>query len=551
MLVRFKLIAKISIARDGCTMTTPLEVVHAFERHVTSEAAMGLSTLEGAVAGVMPVLSTRLRKLPKVSMEEATALNEYLAKDNGTFNLEQRREISKLVKPLIESDVAKTVVKQGAATQSHQHQHHYYPAKLWDMLSSDAEMEVKLRAVSAFYCQNLGLRNPDEPTKRQAVVIAYIASGLSPEPSEAYNMVRKFSKIMDQKRDSIQSAQTMSTFPKDPSEFTLIYPTAFGEQDPPVACRIDETLIAERCRSDMTPCRNTNALIATPPSSSSLRVSQQPKTTQSANDNSMQSLVFGLMERLMFSGDNRTQNHANLRRAMGDTQGSRESSANLHIVDEGELSRKVARSTDSDSLVSGSVPLQTIAPPATVHDKLKALSQSVRESSKDALAAAKRRSDARQPSDDEDVGTESDTSEKQEAEKEKKRKPETSAKKRKSEGKKVKKEKVTKSKSATKAKSVARPVKAGARRRGKELCENELRVLKKPAKAPRPSQTKKPVEHCGGNIYWAEARKRYRVYLRKGDKVEESLPADPKDKNDMRTKFSLACALIENDPRPQ
>ena len=42
----------------------------------------------------------------------------------------------------------------------------------------------------------------------------------------------------------------------------------------------------------------------------------------------------------------------------------------------------------------------------------------------------------------------------------------------------------------------------------------------------------------------------YRVYLRVGDRIEKCVAACVESPSDMRRKFQVCCALIENDKRP-
>jgi hypothetical protein len=139
--------------------------------------------------------------------------------------------------------------------------HRYWPAKVWAVAHSSDSLKNKFRYIATFMCNNLGLRHPDEQTKKLVVVCVLIASNLDPGPDEAYEHVREFSAIMDQKRSSTTSAQTMTTFPADPADFMKLFPSAYGEEDPPVKCRIDDPLIKERCRKDITPTRSSNMLV--------------------------------------------------------------------------------------------------------------------------------------------------------------------------------------------------------------------------------------------------------------------------------------------------
>ena len=73
-----------------------------------------------------------------------------------------------------------------------------------------------------------------------------------------------------------------------------------------------------------------------------------------------------------------------------------------------------------------------------------------------------------------------------------------------------------------------------------------MALMKRPASSPRPGFSKKPVKHCGGRIYFANAKKAFRAYLRTQDKVE----ARVQFLGDHRSAFTYSCALIEADGRP-
>ncbi len=75
-------------------------------------------------------------------------------------------------------------------------------------------------------------------------------------------------------------------------------------------------------------------------------------------------------------------------------------------------------------------------------------------------------------------------------------------------------------------------------------------LLTKPAKVARPPESQKPTAHAGGKIYFSKPKSAFRVYLRMGDRIEKAIKANVASKDDMRRKFNVCCALIENDKRP-
>ena len=77
-----------------------------------------------------------------------------------------------------------------------------------------------------------------------------------------------------------------------------------------------------------------------------------------------------------------------------------------------------------------------------------------------------------------------------------------------------------------------------------------MRLSDQPPRPGRPAQTIEPTHYGGGKIYWSKPKGQCRVYLRFGDRVDKQIKADVDIPEDMRQKFSMCCALIENDTRP-
>ena len=110
------------------------------------------------------------------------------------------------------------------------------------------------------------------------------------------------------------------------------------------------------------------------------------------------------------------------------------------------------------------------------------------------------------------------------------------------------------------------PMKAAKQRRGKssgvtkktleKKADKEKRwadLLKRKPKSKRPKYTKgtKSFKHYGGRIHYSDAKSAYRVYVRKGDKVEVTIAVNKEEPKDFQTKLDLSCAIIEDDARPR
>ena len=76
-------------------------------------------------------------------------------------------------------------------------------------------------------------------------------------------------------------------------------------------------------------------------------------------------------------------------------------------------------------------------------------------------------------------------------------------------------------------------------------------MLKRPARADRPTFPKKPTHYGGGRICWFGAKSALRVYARApSDNIETTIQVDPTDPSSKKGKWGIACANIETDPRP-
>ena len=74
-----------------------------------------------------------------------------------------------------------------------------------------------------------------------------------------------------------------------------------------------------------------------------------------------------------------------------------------------------------------------------------------------------------------------------------------------------------------------------------------LMKMKAPPGRPAPSQDSTP--YLGGKIYWSPSTSNFRVMKRAGDRIDQSLSCNWKNKKERQTQWALACSLIEQDPR--
>ena len=541
---------------------TPLEVVTSFEKHMAVEVKLGLCTIVEAAAKSLPILLTHLRSL-KPSMGDVTALLAYLTgSDNCLFSGDQKREIGQVVNAkMVDQATVSTRVTSACKTQQHLGLHNYLPARLWARLESEDQKGNKFRQLAQFMCQSLGLRNPDAKTKRLAVVVVHLASNDDPDPQVAYADMQLFGDIMEQKRQSVCTKQSMASFPEDPKVFMHAHPDAYGPEDPPVACRVSLEAIVARCKKSVTPCRNTNLYVR-----GGHRCTQKSTPLQSTPASptvpadSVHAL-FSAMEKFMFQKGHAPLGIelAPLRASLGALPpvGERHSPVGPQLALEGPSTALV----DASSNASGSSPAPmfsgAIMPGCLdpCHDKLAQLKAKLGcaedggaaiedapladgergAGEEDGAAALPRLSTKRPPAaaaDDEPAALGAE-----DAKPAVMRRPAAAAK--------------TAAKVDPPHKKARRSgaPKAAASVGGAKPSIHEA-LLGKPAKVARPPQTQEPTAHAGGRIYFSKPKGCYRVYLRIGDRIEKSVKADAGSVADMRRKFQICCALIENDKRP-
>ena len=514
----------------------PVGVLKAFEKHILSETRVGLTTLAEAATEAMPNVIARLRQLKDVPMEQVTDANEHLASDSAIWTSPQRRELGKLIKTLMNNPMQAHDKSLSTVMQNNKYVHQYFPAKVWAVAESKDILKNKFRFAATFLITNLGIRHPDEATKKRVVVCVLMASKLDPEPNEAYEYVREFSTIFEQKRASISSAQTLANFPKDPSEFMTLFPSAYGEDDPPVNCRLDEQTILERCRPDITPLRSSNIRVKR----SSTDLSIVPTTRHHPQpQDQVNTTLLGLLQHYMHKGSPESP--------PPDLSSNRKPvcarpRSPLAIEDREDSSSHMDEATHpsiSGGVASHITPPALIPPNTTRADKLRELSADISTSCAEARARAegkrKKRSaaNAKEDEDDED--------EDEEEEEEEDDAPSASK----------KAAAALKKKPAAARKTTAANKKAAKKKAAKEksMIAIYAKLSKARPKTRRPKASTTSCRHYGGSILWQGATKSFRVFKKLGDKKEERLRADPADKTDVKFKFGVACAMIESDPR--
>ena len=368
------------------------------------------------------------------------------------------------------------------------------------------------------------------------MVVVNLASNLKPSPKVAYEDLMNFGEIMDSKRKSVCSSQTLLVFPEDPKVFMELYPTAYSSEDPPVKCRVSLSEIMWRCRKTMTPCRSTNQHVRgqVPTHVGEHRMSgsgAQPAPSEAANG-----VLLSLLEKYMFQSGSAPH--------VGECQSPRASSLVASSPSSGAIGSSPAH------MFSGGIAPQCLDPRNDKLAQLKAKLSCV-ESEVLPLEDCKRADDGgatlvlqrltkKRPQAAQVEGEEEEEAEAEEGSEAKGATMRTLA---------AAPETVRKSERVRKTlrKPAAAP-KAASKGAAKSVYEY---LLAKPAKFARPPCTQNPTPYAGGKIYFSKPMSSYRVYVRKGDRIDKRIKANTASKGDMQRAFNICCALIESDTRPR
>jgi hypothetical protein len=371
-----------------------------------------------------------------------------------------------------------------------------------------------------------------------------------------------------QKRSLLHGAATLKDFPKDVATFVHQYPASYPKAHPPVPCRVDEHAIQERCCTDNIPCRGSAKRISSKRKSTPVadhhRESPQTEPTINVMKMMMEFMVGRRTAppalqngdanggvRLEVCDGNNTRRCNTVDRDIGLTlasQSQRVEDVPARDASGGQLKHGVAgclRAPEDTTVVNA--------------NKMRELRERIKtaaaKTKTDATVAPIADSDVEIPDDDDEVVSVIAPHVAAEAH------PGAAAPKAcvKAKGKgRPKGKAVAKPKACPKAKPLAdkpkaKPLakKAKKSEAGAAKALEHARLLKRPAACARPAFSKTPTSHCGGKIYFANAKKALRVYLRTPvDKIEKYVGIDVDSKADRDNSWKLALAMIENDPRP-
>ena len=463
-------------------------------------------------------------------VDSANALEE-IANETPAFSKEQRDTMASAVSTHMHgNDVAS--VGSGAKMQSHPNLAGYLTESLWNMLfDMSVSWDTKSEKFVTHCIEKIGLRNPKDETVKDLLGIMEICSKKELTPDDCLSEIRKIREKFVGQRSLLPGKQTMLQFPSDVNEFLrrFTYGKSFLQCDPPVQSRINATELRQHTRKDKMPTRGTNKSLSTfdtarnrnsqALASSSMANSQLDPTQQLAN--------FALQFVLGSKSRDELRDYRNFGDSGGN--GRSDNSQQLAIEDDPRNSprQNVPRGHDASTDSSGQIVPRGHA--STQNDDIDSITEMAKQTlynkqqrtkksnSKKSNSKKKQKVDEEAYGEDEDDNEEDgeddeDDQEEEEEEEEVMKRP-----------------------------SSKRPSAA---------------VQKKPAAAVDPAgkplvNLDSPTHYGGGRIYWSEAKFAFRVYRRRGDKVESQIRLKSKKPKDQQTAWNACLKAIDDDPRPR
>ena len=274
-------------------MATPLAAYRSIASFLSTALPLRGGRDDGLVASQRDHLLDQLRAMP-CTHAQATELLAALG-EVGPFSEDDKIVIANCVIDGQATNVA-PAQRQTSKQQTNKHLANYLPASVWAMLFADDSLINKFRNLAEFMVTALGLRNPCEKTRQIAVGIVLLASGEDPEPDVAYQHIQRFAEIMSTKRQTVQSRQTIMTFPEDPAPFANSFPDAFGPDDKPIGPRINLHDLAQRCTKGAIPLRCSNKKIRVAAASNKSSPASSPSPSPQRSGGRDMDMMFSMLQ---------------------------------------------------------------------------------------------------------------------------------------------------------------------------------------------------------------------------------------------------------------
>jgi hypothetical protein len=551
-------------------MSTPLQVYDAAVKFLQASARLQPDrVLSAAVTQSDRVIAT-LGKLT-FDQTEATELLEKLCEDdpNCHFTADQKASISDVLISGVDGDHKEATPANRVVNKEQHHEYvfDYFPAILWSVISSKEKMKNKLKQVAHFCIENMQLRNADAQTRRLLVATVHEASNEDKSPEECFDDFLDLTESFRQKRTEIKGSQSMHTFYDDPTKFIRHHPGSYPDDAPPVKCPCSKKNIRTRANKSSIPCRRNNAKLAGKRdtlgrNSSSVVPYGAAEASNGNTDNSMMNsmkLIAGCMQ--ILKGETKQSDNEELLTGLKIFGHGTHGNTNEH---QSQASSSM-RACEDDVQVTPLVGRKDTLPGCLAKGKagssqgnLAALRQQIAGDLGEPMVAdrgsdIKEKGRKRKKGDDDDDDNASDADDEDSSDHPSVSKPKVL---KKPAAKAVKSKTKVLKRPAAKLDDNAPAADVLKARKSILLFPRALKQLQAmKTKKDRPKAPKKlqNAHYMTGVIYpnyKSPSGNIMRVFARKGDRHEQRIPYNPKDRADAMRAWDLACACIETDPRP-
>ena len=545
-------------------MSTPLQLYNAAVKFLQASAKLQPDKVRMAAVTQADRVIANLGKLTFDQTEATELLNKLCEDDpNCHFTADQKASISDVLILGVDgahkdATPANRVVNK---EQHHEFVFDYFPEILWSVIGSKERMENKLKQVSHFCVENMQLRNANAQTRRLLVATVHEGSNVDKSPEECFDDFNDLTKIFRQKRSEIKGPQSMYNFYDDPNKFIMQYPGSYPDDAPPVKCPCSKKNIRTRAHKSSIPCRRNNAKLAGKrgsPDRNSLSIVPSESSIGITDGTMMSSmkLIAGCMQ--ILKGETKQSDNEELltglkifsrdgRDNANEHQSRADSSMNASAdEDEAQAKPLVGRKDTLPGCLNKDTAGSSQGNLATLRNQIAAdLGEPMRAAEGSDI---KKNCKTRKTSDCDDDNAD-DTDDEYSSDHPKGPKP-------KKPKKSVKSKKTVLKRPAAKLDDNA-PA-ADVLLAKKSIFSfpralKQLRAVKTKKDRPKAAKKLQNAHYMTGVIYPNHKTSDgniLRVFARKGDRHEQRLPYDPKDRTNTLRAWDLACACIETDPRP-
>ena len=202
-------------------------------------------------------LSRSLAQLANTtSMTDATQAMEHVR--NSSFPASDKTKLLNIVMGADTSLSTDSPTKAVVKPQENVFLHKYLTKGDWDVIrGSDFAFGVKIDTIVT-RCFKIGLISLTEQTQKHLTATLIVGNGKSCALDEAYWQLKKVKDALKRMRHAVDTKEpSMATFPANVEAFLQAKPGYYAEDDLPIECPVDETMISQ-LRQAM-PARNTHA----------------------------------------------------------------------------------------------------------------------------------------------------------------------------------------------------------------------------------------------------------------------------------------------------